>query len=593
MRIACVHIPQFALQCATRIDPSLRRGEPHAALVIVGPPPAAAATAVPGQRASMAPIVLGCSRAAWALGARVGMTATAARALSPQLEIVTADPQRERDTVRAVADVLLAVAPVVDVGGRVGPGNAHLALYCEVPAKVRGATFGDRLLQRLEVLGLSGRIGIADDRFTAWVAASSPATGAADAAHHAVGAAPAHARRHDDTGVVSVPRGGSAAFLAPRSLALLSISPEVQHMLEALGVRTLGQFAALPSPTVSSRAARFEADFQALARGESGNTLRPYAPDAPVREEVVVHAAAPHALGLPAAVALLAERVALRLAGRGRGAARLDVTIAGAAGERVTALAPVRDGQGVLATADELADAIGTTIGEGSNQVWRLAVVVTGEALAGDAPDATELAEATAAAHGSLEGTPLAIAPRAPLGADAHGIDHAAQLTDPGAALERFAAGSAAHAAPDVRTSLAAAMRTPAQRSFAIATAHPHPSAGSAAHRRGAAGRTVAAGLDSEHRAGPHTSMTAGEPGAQLPRDADAMRADAEADAIALSVALSTTGSTIDRVFGLTSPVSSTLAAERRAAHRRTRRGKQRRRAEVASSMVQPGLFKL
>ncbi|MGN6106459.1 MAG: DNA polymerase Y family protein, partial [Kofleriaceae bacterium] len=263
MRIACVHVPQFALQCVTRIDPALR-GAP---VVVVGAgidPGAGAAARI----ALHSPVVQACSRAAWALGVRIGMTATSARALSPELRVVSADPQLERDTVRAVADVLLGASAVVDPGGRVGPGGSHLALYCEVPSKTRGTSFGERLIDRLAELGLTGRIGIADDRFTAWVAASHSGEG-----------------RLDDAGVVSVPRGGSAAFLAPRPLALLAISPEVLHMLEALGVRTLGEFAALPAPSV---ARPFEADYQALARGDSGSALRPYAPDAPIREEAAI-----------------------------------------------------------------------------------------------------------------------------------------------------------------------------------------------------------------------------------------------------------------------------------------------------------------
>jgi hypothetical protein len=397
MRIACLHIPQFALQCVTRTDPSLR----GAAVVVVG-----AATdpkrsdSKLGRLASISgsgsgsvsgsvsvsggPIVQACSRAAWALGARVGMTGTAVRAIDPsgaQLKVISADAQLERETIRAIADVVLGISGVVDVGGRIGAGAAHLAMYCEVPSKTRGASFGDRLIEKLEALGLTGRIGIADDRFTAWVAASSPI---------------ANRRGEDeDAGVVSVPRGGSAAFLAPRPLSLLAISPEVQHMLEALGVNTLGQFAALPAPSVTRP---LEADYQALARGEAGNTLRPYAPDAPIREEVAIGEAAT-SVSMPAAVALLAERIALRLAGRGRGAARLDLVIGGEGGERIVPIAPLTAKRSlelaitpalpantVLSTAEQLAEAIGVAMRDEERTAWRLRVVVTGEALAGDEP---------------------------------------------------------------------------------------------------------------------------------------------------------------------------------------------------------------
>jgi protein ImuB len=381
MRIACVHVPQFALQCLGRVDPSLR----GAAVAVVG----AGYDPAAGVRPSLglhSPIVLACSRAAWTLGVRLGMTASAARFVSPELRVVTADAQLERETVRAIADATLAASPVVDTGGRVAPGGAHLAMYCEVPGKTRGTVFGDRLLELLDTLGLAARVGIADDRFTAWVAAAHGAEGVPrdrtevprDGAG-VVGAARTGGNRRADRGVVLVPRGGSAAFLAPRPLSLLAITPEVQHMLEALGVRTLGEFAALPAPSVSRP---LEADYQALARGDSGSVLRPYAPEAPVREELVIGhpGGARRLFGGADAVAELAERVASRLRGRARSASRLEVTITGASGERVAA---VGTAERPARSAAELTAWIAPLIAEAPGAQLRLRIVVVGEALAG------------------------------------------------------------------------------------------------------------------------------------------------------------------------------------------------------------------
>src|SRR5689334_21055405 len=106
MRIACIHVPQFALQCATRLDPSLR----GAAVVVVGgsDPMRERSTSLssvqwlaPSSASTgplHAPLVLACSRAAWALGVRLGMTATSARALSVDLKIVPAELHLERET---------------------------------------------------------------------------------------------------------------------------------------------------------------------------------------------------------------------------------------------------------------------------------------------------------------------------------------------------------------------------------------------------------------------------------------------------------------------------------------------------------------
>jgi hypothetical protein len=394
MRIACIHVPQFALQSATRLDPSLR-GAP---VVVVGG--AEAGTGRPGVL--HAPVVLACSRAAWALGVRLGMTAVAARGLSPELSIVTADAAVERETMRAIGDALLELTSGVELGSRVGAGGAHLAMYAEVPAKTRGSTFGDRLLDRLDALGLTGRVGIADDRFTAWVAAAYGAAERASAADRA-----------EDGGVVTVPRGGSAAFLAPRPLSLLAISPEVQHMLEALGVRTLGEFATLPAPSV---ARPLEADYQALARGESGAALRPYAPEAPIREEILVTAGnvleLAGSVSVPGAVALIARRIALRLAGRGRVAARLEITavVADAARE-----IPIEHPRG-LAAPEELARVLAPAIEEVGTELatrapvgsgaWRLRVVVAGEAIADGA--LREIAAEGSAPYAAHVAIPLA-----------------------------------------------------------------------------------------------------------------------------------------------------------------------------------------
>jgi len=395
MRIACLHIPQYALQCATRVDPSLRGSAGTGAAIAMVDAQGPAQRVASGSGPLHAPIVVACSRAAWAHGVRLGMTATAARGISSDVSVVAVDAAAERETVRAIADALLGLTPVVDVGGRVGAGGAHLAMYAEVPQKMRGHTFGERALERLAELGLTGRIGIADDRFTAWVAAAY----GVDAPAHS-----AEARAQDHGVVTMVPRGGSAAFLAPRPLSLLAISPEVQHMLEALGVRTLGEFAALPAPSV---ARPLEADYRALARGESGTHLRPYAPEAAIREELVVSAGnvldAEGTVSGPTAISLVAKRIALRLEGRARGAARVELVATTDDGARtvvpdlaavaelgVAAAAAQQELPGhiepratpAIASAEILARAFAQVLDvTGEATTWRLRATVIGEAV--------------------------------------------------------------------------------------------------------------------------------------------------------------------------------------------------------------------
>lgn len=343
MRIACVYAPHIPLQALVRRRPELRR---QAVAVVSGGP---------------ASTIVACSRSAHILGVRVGMSALAARQLSEELQLLTRDPSAELQLEAALVEALYGTSSRVEAEelrrggpspaprrlGAEGPAwQGHGAIFAQVPTGMRGATFGNRVLEIAGSLDLSVRVGIADDRFTAWVAAR-------------------HVGALEESPVVAIPRGGSAAFLAPQPLSLLDISPEVQQMLAALGVRTLGEFARLPAPSV---ARRWDVDLQALARGEGGAELVPVPlVTLPLCEEVAVS----EDFGLGVAVAALAERIALRLAGRGGVATAMEITSHGAHGAESATLwlvPPLQD-------ADALADRIGRALVAGPLQ--RISVTVT------------------------------------------------------------------------------------------------------------------------------------------------------------------------------------------------------------------------
>ena len=246
MRIACLHLPGFPLQVAARDragrpwgGPLPGRAEALEALAVLGPGPS--------------PRILCCSRVAHEAGVRPGMSPAAARAILAGLEIAPAAPARWREALAALAADLAALAPAVDVGDGGGEVAASASLHLAVPSGASSQRFARRLLAEAERHGLRARVGIAADRFTAWAAA-----------------------RTASEPVTLVPRGESAAFLAPLPLELLPLHPEVRAILRSAGVRTLGQFAALPPPSVSLRpAARGAAvDYRALARGEGPTRLR-------------------------------------------------------------------------------------------------------------------------------------------------------------------------------------------------------------------------------------------------------------------------------------------------------------------------------
>ena len=356
MRIACIHLPQFPLQVV------VRAAEHRAGSAI------AVVAAQSSGRGNGSPTVIACSRAAHALGVRIGMSGHTARSMAPdELEVVPVDRSAEVEVATAIAEGLLAISPRVDRGGE--PTGTHHALYCEVPSKMRGAAFGHRIVTMMERLGVRARIGIADDVFTAWVAASQLAASAVvDAARDG--------RRHNDTSpadVTTVPRGGSAVFLSAMPLSLLPMPSEVQHLLGTLGVRTLGQFADLPRP---SAARAWDTDFQAMARGEGGTRLTLFVPKRDLHSQATKlqeQVALRDLSGVGAGLSRLADRVMVRAAGRGIAiSARLvierpvahDVQLVhGANAQRIEIVVQATAGVGYRDAA-ELADEIGRHVGD-------------------------------------------------------------------------------------------------------------------------------------------------------------------------------------------------------------------------------------
>ena len=149
------------------------------------------------------------------------------------------------------------VAALEELAARVDPVRPGV---CAVPTRGPSRYFGgDDALARLVAGTLEGSfpeaeapgVGVADGLFAATLAARGAAGGAAG------------------TGPVVVPPGQTPAFLAPWAVGTLD-RPDLADLLTRLGIRTLGRFAALPTPQVL---ARFGADgvaCHAVARGVEG-----------------------------------------------------------------------------------------------------------------------------------------------------------------------------------------------------------------------------------------------------------------------------------------------------------------------------------
>ena len=184
--------------------------------------------------------VFACSAAARVEGVKRGMRRRDASARCPELVVLDRVPEAET---RSFDAVLAAVEEVSAGVAPVKPGLCALG----VPSRFYGGetAAAAAVAEHLVTVGVwDCRIGIADGIFAAEQAARRSAT--------------------QDCTVVPV--GGSAAFLSSLPVAVLE-DAELVSLLRRLGLRTLGDFAALPSRDVSTRFGAGGAGLHRLARG--------------------------------------------------------------------------------------------------------------------------------------------------------------------------------------------------------------------------------------------------------------------------------------------------------------------------------------
>ncbi|HET9690862.1 MAG TPA: DNA polymerase Y family protein [Acidimicrobiales bacterium] len=223
-------------------------------VVAAGHPPEVPVAVVAANR------VVACSAAARAEGVVVGLRRREAQARCPEVVVVPDDPSRDlRAWERAVVAVE-ALCPAVEVG-RAG----EVALPTRGPSRYFG---GDEALAALVVqavdaavadLALAGSTGgracagVADGRFAATLAARPGAGGSG------VGGGGAGRVR-------VVPPGASAAWLAPLAVGVLD-RPDLVDVFTRLGLRTLGDLAALAEADVLARFGTPGVAAHRLARG--------------------------------------------------------------------------------------------------------------------------------------------------------------------------------------------------------------------------------------------------------------------------------------------------------------------------------------
>lgn len=245
-RIACLYLPAFPLAVRVLEDPSLA-GKP---LAVLGPG---------GEREGVREV----SCAARAAGVVRGMKPVPARVACPEIVVAPYDPALDaRHAARVVAALRAEVAPIVEDKGASGIFFADLA----GTEALHGGE--ERVLEKLARLAEragfpDARRGLADTRFAAFAAATTDERG---------------------EGVRVAPRE-SEEFLVGLPLSMLPLSGDLGERLAAIGVETVGAFAALPAASVEKRYGAPGLAAHRLARGEDPMPLEA------AREEAAFEAA--------------------------------------------------------------------------------------------------------------------------------------------------------------------------------------------------------------------------------------------------------------------------------------------------------------
>lgn len=238
-QIACLFIPDFRLQVAlAALD-----GEPDGGLALVDPED--------GRR-----LIVAASPNARVDGVKRGMTAVTATSLAPEVTVRPIDRAALAEMHRALEHAIRGLCPVFESTGE----GVLYALFDGLETRYGedgAGGFLDDLREVAEDLDLPARVGVAATRFCARCAAIM------------------EGRLPRWRGAIRVPAGEETAFLAPLSTGLLPDGGELLDALHHLGVRTLGDFAALPREGVNRRWGKHGTALHRLARGEDRTTLVP------------------------------------------------------------------------------------------------------------------------------------------------------------------------------------------------------------------------------------------------------------------------------------------------------------------------------
>jgi protein ImuB len=303
--IVCVLIPRFALLAAAGDRELLLR-------------PAALAPE-PGREQTIGEV----SGAAEAFGVRPGMRLGEALGRCPELALVTPDPDRTGSGWDQVLRRLEGIGAEVE-----SEGAGEAFFEADGLRDLWGGHLEGVMSCARRAVGMPARLGAASTRFCAYAAATR--------------ARPGRTRRSKAS---IVPPGAARGFLAPLPVELLrrrlGEGSRLPETLERLGIRTLGELAALHREAVADRFGAEGLRAGELARG-GDVPLRPRS----VREGLSESLELPEAISGPQlerAMALLVDRLLAHPGRRGRTFRRLRLAARLSAGGGWRVEVPMRE----------------------------------------------------------------------------------------------------------------------------------------------------------------------------------------------------------------------------------------------------------
>ncbi len=199
-------------------------------------------------------VVASCSYAARAMGVHSAMPMSQALRLCPGLIVVSHSRGRYSEMSHQVMERLHNISPLVEQIS-IDEAFVDISDMREPPAQI-AANLQKKILDEL---GLSCSVGVASNKLVAKIATET-------------GKKAARGPRYPYA-LTIVPAGTETGFLAPLPVSMLwGVGPKTEKRLTGMGVRTIGQLAALGEPTL---AGLFGENGRELARHSLGQDDRP------------------------------------------------------------------------------------------------------------------------------------------------------------------------------------------------------------------------------------------------------------------------------------------------------------------------------